>query len=300
MAGAALGRPTWPGKARIVTFGELLWDVFADGARLGGSPANVAYHVALLGAPATLISRVGADVRGRLATQRLLASGVDTRLIQNDPQLPTGTVDVEFRGSEPSYHIKTPAAWDAIAVPPHLPTPAVFCFGTLAARCATTRTTLIRLLQHMDQMPTADRPVRLLDLNLRPPHADISTVRANLRYAEVAKLNDEELSWLEQHVGQGNGLDYLLDRHGLRWVIISHGAGGATLHGHALRAHQPGIVVSGGDPVGAGDALVAAFAVLLSRGKHPLDALSSANRYAAWVASERGAMPAKNARTPRI
>ncbi len=270
---------------------------------LGGSPANVAYHAALLGAPATLISRVGADALGRRATQQLLAAGVDTSRLQTDAVLPTGMVHVEFHQRQPTYRIATPAAWDAIGVSREhvqLGPTSVFCFGTLAARSQTSRTTLTRLLQTLDQFSLAERPWRLLDLNLRPPHSDFGVVQTHLRYAEILKLNDEELHWLEEQVGHGNGLDYLLERHQLRWVIVTHGPGGATLYGHALRVHASVSLAQGGDTVGAGGAFVAAIAVQLSRGKRPPEALSAANRYAGWVAGERGAMPQKNARTPEI
>ena len=270
---------------------------------LGGSPANVAYHAALLGAPASLISRVGADVLGRHATLQLSASGVDTRWVQIDTQLPTGKVRVESHQHQPSYSIATPAAWDAIeAMPTHLPRGAtdVFCFGTLAARSERSRATLTRMLQHLDHLPAKERPWRFLDLNLRPPYCDLGAIQTNLRYAEIVKLNDEELHWLEQQVGHGNGLEYLLGRHQVRWVIVTHGSGGATLYGHALRVHAASSLASGGDTVGAGDAFVAAFAVQLTRGQKPPCALSAANRYAGWVASERGAMPKKNTRTPKV
>lgn len=268
---------------------------------LGGSPANVAYHAALLGASAALVSRVGADALGRRATEQLHAAGVDTRWLQTDPLLPTGMVQVDFQDQQPVYRIAAPSAWDAIAFSPEsVPRGAasVFCFGTLAARSRASRETLTRFLQVLDRLPLTERPWRLLDLNLRPPYADLSVVQNILRSAEIVKLNDEELHCLEQQLGRGNGLSYLLERHRLRWVIITHGAAGATLYGHSLRVHCAATPACAGDTVGAGDAFVAAFAVQLTRGKRPPEALHAANRYAGWVAGERGAMPQRNARTP--
>ena len=55
---------------RIIGLGEVLWDLFPDGARFGGAPANVACAAAsLLGATGavTLVSALGDDRRGREA-----------------------------------------------------------------------------------------------------------------------------------------------------------------------------------------------------------------------------------------
>ena len=64
--------------AAVVSWGELLWDVFADEERLGGCACNVAYHLAALGESVSLVSRVGNDERGEAALRRLREVGVDT------------------------------------------------------------------------------------------------------------------------------------------------------------------------------------------------------------------------------
>jgi fructokinase len=49
----------------VVGLGEVLWDVFPDGPRFGGAPANFACHAAMLGAGAFMVSRVGTDELGK-------------------------------------------------------------------------------------------------------------------------------------------------------------------------------------------------------------------------------------------
>ena len=78
----------------IVCIGELLWDLLPSGPQLGGAPSNLAVHLAALGAQSVLISRVGADDRGREALRRLAARGVNISGVSSDHQLPTGTVGV--------------------------------------------------------------------------------------------------------------------------------------------------------------------------------------------------------------
>ena len=51
-------------KPRIISFGEVLWDLFPDGGRFGGAPANFACHAALQGAEVTICTAVGDDSYG--------------------------------------------------------------------------------------------------------------------------------------------------------------------------------------------------------------------------------------------
>src|SRR5262245_18154281 len=98
----------------LVCWGELLWDLFPDGPRLGGTAANAAYHAAQLGQRVALVSRVGNDALGARAKEQLAAAGVDVRCVQVDPERPTGTVKVELHAGEPSYRIESEVAWDRI------------------------------------------------------------------------------------------------------------------------------------------------------------------------------------------
>jgi len=303
MAGAALGAGPSCGKPKLIAFGELLWDIFENAEHLGGSPANVAYHAALLGAESHLISRVGADQRGRAAISHLAASQVVTDDIQRDSARRTGCVTVTMANGSPRFRIDDHSAWDAIEAPRSLrllENAHVFCFSTLAQRTLPNRRTLFDLLFELSRSHGARRTLRVLDLNLRPPHVDRALIDHSLRWADVVKVNDDELTWLENTLGGSSAARFILDRFSVRFLVVTHGARGATLFGHSLRVHCPGVAVAGGDPVGAGDAFVAAFSVALASNFKPNLALERANSYAAWVASETGAMPSKNARTPRV
>ena len=48
----------------VVGLGEVLWDVFPEGKKLGGAPANFAYHVAQLGLDGIVVSAIGNDELG--------------------------------------------------------------------------------------------------------------------------------------------------------------------------------------------------------------------------------------------
>ena len=48
----------------VVGMGEVLWDVFGDSKRLGGAPANFAYHASRFGHEGLVVSAVGNDTDG--------------------------------------------------------------------------------------------------------------------------------------------------------------------------------------------------------------------------------------------
>src|SRR5215217_7955526 len=79
----------------VVIWGELLWDRFPDGDRLGGAPANVAWHLGQAGGWPQLVTRVGDDDDGRRACEAL-SQLVDTELVQIDPERATGEVTVRI------------------------------------------------------------------------------------------------------------------------------------------------------------------------------------------------------------
>src|SRR5215475_850108 len=68
-------------RATVVGIGEILWDVFPDGPRFGGAPANFACSVAELARDRIDVyaaGAVGTDGLGRTAIEVLRGRGVDT------------------------------------------------------------------------------------------------------------------------------------------------------------------------------------------------------------------------------
>lgn len=56
----------------VVGLGEVLWDLFPKGKRLGGAPANFAYHAAQFGHEGLVVSAVGLDRLGSVIPADLL------------------------------------------------------------------------------------------------------------------------------------------------------------------------------------------------------------------------------------
>ena len=48
----------------VVGMGEALWDVLPEGKKIGGAPANFAYHVGQFGLESRAVSAIGDDALG--------------------------------------------------------------------------------------------------------------------------------------------------------------------------------------------------------------------------------------------
>ena len=88
------GKNVFHHPPRVVSFGEILFDVIDGVPWLGGAPLNLAVHLHRQGAETTLISAVGADPLGRSALKQIQEFGLDTGSIAVLEQFPTGTVTV--------------------------------------------------------------------------------------------------------------------------------------------------------------------------------------------------------------
>lgn len=282
-----------PAPLTIVGLGELLWDVFPDGSRrLGGAPANAAYHASALGDHGVLLTRVGADAAGGAALTLLKDRGVDVSQVQRDRSRPTGTARIQL-APEPSFSFDMAAAWTdpewTDAWQELVAGCDALCFGTLLCAQPAGR----RVLERAAAAASA-RALRLLDVNLRPPYTPDAAVDAALALCSAVKLSEEEAAALGARLRVPDVAGHLLGR-GLRAVALTRGARGSLLLTPEGRHACPGFPLPGPEPghdaVGAGDAFTAALAHHLVRG-HPVERTNvAANRYAAHVASRAGAMP---------
>lgn len=150
----------------VVGMGEALWDVLPEGKKIGGAPANFAYHVSQFGLNSRVVSAVGDDKLGMEILDNFREKKLNA-MVEIVPY-PTGTVQVELDAEGvPCYDIKEGVAWDNIPYTPALEdlakhTKAV-CFGSLAQRSVVSRDTINRFI---DAMPAEDT-LKIFDINLR-------------------------------------------------------------------------------------------------------------------------------------
>jgi fructokinase len=287
-----------PFRPIIVGLGEILWDVFPDGPRFGGAPANFACSAAELRGPGVdvhIASAVGRDDLGSKAVKLLHERGVGTSCVATLDR-PTGTVLVELDSAgHASYTFAADTAWDNIPWSGDLQRLAasadVVCFGTLGQRSETSRQTIERFVR-------ATRPdcLRILDINLRPPFWTTEVIRSSLEHANVVKLNETELPTVADLLGwKGSDhelLQRLLDQYALRAAALTRGAEGALLMSSSSDfSNLPAEPTTVVDTVGAGDAYSAALAIGLLENL-PLAAINAwGMRVASFVCSQPGATP---------
>ena len=279
----------------VVGLGEALWDMLPTGKHLGGAPLNFAYIASLLGEHAVIASRIGNDPLGAEIQSELGRRNLDISGIQTDAKLPTGTVDVRFRSGQPEYEIRQPVAWDALEWNPKWREIAAksdaVCFGSLAQRAAKSRETIQNFLEN-----TRPECLRVFDINLRRPFYEREVIDSSLHLATILKLNDAELPEIAailvlKGASSSALMRELLDKYGLKVVLVTCGERGAMAAQDDKVVSHPGFKVRVRDTIGAGDAFTAAAIHCILRGFELEKTLAFANKWASWVASEEGGMP---------
>ncbi len=282
-------------KPLVIGIGEILWDVLPGGEQLGGAPANFSYHAAALGAVGLPISTVGSDIRGRLALEHLQKRGMAIGGITISPDYPTGYVEARLdRQGVASYHFPDDIAWDHLVVNDWAARmgqiASVVCFGSLAQRSTDSRRAIGDFLAGLP-----DAVLKVFDINLRQNFYSKEIIEQSLARANILKLNDEELPVIARlfdlQGDDGQMLGSLRDRYGLQLVILTRGGHGSLLLTKESRSDHPGLPADLVDTIGAGDSFTAAAAICFLFGL-PLDEINGhANRLAAYVCGQSGAMP---------
>jgi fructokinase len=283
-------------QALMIGLGEVLWDLLPSGKVLGGAPANFAYMASVLGDQGIVASRVGDDDLGHEARTAMEQLGLSTSYVQQDKLHATGTAKVIVdQAGQPNFTIKEPVAWDFLEWTTQweeLSTKAdVVCFGSLAQRSDKSAFTIEHFLKN-----TPKNALRVCDVNLRESFYNQGVLRRSFEYADIVKLNDQELlqvSYLfKLGIGTHEGLaQRLLHLCNLRLVCITCGSRGSLLVTQDETVAHKGFRVTVADAVGAGDAFTACLAHHFLR-RHSLQEISeSANRFASWVATQTGATP---------
>ncbi len=276
--------------------GEALWDVLPEGKKIGGAPANFAYHVSQFGLTSCVVSAVGPDALGKEIQENLTSKGLN-HLIAEVPY-PTGTVQVEIdQAGVPQYEIKENVAWDNIPYTSQLEslakrTQAVY-FGSLAQRNVVSRETINRFL---DAMPQTEDSLVVFDVNLRQGFYNKEILCNSMRRCNILKINDEELVTVSRMFGYP-GIDLqdkcwiLMGKYNLKMLILTCGINGSYVFTPENVSFQPTPKVEVADTVGAGDSFTAAFIASILKGKSVAEAHSIAVRTSAFVCTKDGAMP---------
>ncbi len=291
----------------IVGLGEILFDCLPDGKKLGGAPANFAYHASQFGLNGIAVSAIGDDEDGREIVDILKNQGANSHL--ETVAFPTGTVQVTLSGNGiPQYDICLGVAYDNIPWTPAIEEIAknarAVCFGSLAQRTAVTRETVQKFLDTMPQLGT----LKVFDINLRQQWYSKEVIEESLNRCNVLKLNDEEISLVssildlkavptptdEQPLQLTDFEDQCRDImriYDLQMIILTCGTNGSYVFHEDGVSFQPTPKVKVADTVGAGDSFTGSFVACVLNGKPIAEAHKTAVQVSAFVCSQNGAMP---------
>ena len=281
-------------KSFVVGLGEAVWDVLPEGKKLGGAPANFAYHAGQFGLETIAISALGEDELAAETIKALKDHGLNY-LMPHVPY-PTGTVQVTLTGDGiPAYEIKENVAWDNIPYTSEIAEIAkncrAVCFGSLAQRNVTSWATI---RQFLDDTP-ADC-LKIFDINLRQQFYTKVVIEESLKRCNILKINDEELVVIKRMYGYDDldmrGIcEKILEEYGLLMLVLTCGTNGSYVFAPGLTSFQDTPKVKVADTVGAGDSFTGSFCAAILNGKSMKEAHKKAVEVSAFVCTQNGAMP---------
>lgn len=283
-------------KDIIVGLGEALWDVLPDGKKIGGAPANFAYHVGRFGYGSVAVSAVGEDRLGDETVAALEGKGLG--YVFPRVPYPTGTVQVSLdEDGVPTYDIRENVAWDNIPFTPEIEDVArncrAVCWGSLAQRNVVSRETISKFL---DTMPDGDGRLKIFDVNLRQNFYTKEVLSESVRRCNVLKINDEELVIIGRLFGYP-GLDMrdkcwlILGKYNLDMLVLTCGVNGSYVFTPGFISFQETPCVEVADTVGAGDSFTGSFCAAILSGMPVKEAHRLAVGVSAYVCTQNGAMP---------
>ncbi len=300
----------------IIACGELLIDFVSTESGItlaeapgfkkaaGGAPANVAVGVARLGYRAGFLGQVGDDDFGHFLAHTLTESGVDAKGLRFSAEARTALAFVSLRadGERNFMFFRHPSA-DMLWRPEDVDATyaagtRIFHYGSISLIGEPSRSATLAALGHA----RAGGALISYDPNLRlalwPSAEDARQgMLAGWRYADLAKVSEEELAFLSGENELERGARALWhDR--LKLLVITHGPAGCTYFTANSGGKLPGFAVEAVDTTGAGDGFVAGLlAGLLDydlRWDKPIleQALCLGNAVGALTTTQRGAIPA--------
>lgn len=280
----------------ILVIGEMLIDIFPDYQRMGGAPFNFAFHLKKLGFPVRLISRVGDDRHGHALLAMAEQNGFDPADIQIDSRHPTGTVQVTLDAAGvPRFDICQHVAYDYLSLDPDvlsgIDDATMTYFGSLLQRTDTACRQVTQLLSRQ-----RGRGTHFCDINMRFPHVNPHAVAESLNYADMLKLNEEELEKITQRFDgpmDGDGaLSWLMRTFDIQHIALTRGGQGSTFAWSGGVIHRPATEARAiVDTVGAGDGYAAILAAGYIRQLAWDATVEAASRFAGRICQIAGAVP---------
>ncbi|QQS36120.1 MAG: hypothetical protein IPM56_18075 [Ignavibacteriales bacterium] len=281
----------------ITSIGEILFDVYPDKKIPGGAPFNFIYHIKKITGEGSFISRIGDDEYGKEISAFLKRNNISTELIQMDTEHPTGLAIASLDENKiPHWEIKENCAYDFIELNQLVETHLLnysdcIYFGTLAQRGEVSANSLNKIFRMNKKF--------ICDLNIRQNYYSKEVLDSSLKTANVLKMNTEELNlvynlFYNRVFVENEIATRIINDFEIEMIAVTNGEEGAAIYTsnskNIMKAKTRNVV----DTVGAGDAYSAVLCLGYLRNLHPEKINTIASEFAAYIVTQRGALPAND------
>lgn len=275
---------------KILSFGEIIWDVYENESFIGGAPLNLAAHCSKQGAVSFMLSSVGNDDLGKDALEIVKNFNVNTDFVSINQEKETGKCIVTLNeNGVPSYNVLTDVSYDYIKSPDNINELQFdfFCFGTLALRSKENLETVKSILKNGNIKKV------YCDINIRPPFFSNDVILFALKNSNILKISDEELHFVTDVCALKELEDIAEKYSNLEFILLTQGENGATVYDcknkKTYTENAPKVEVK--STVGAGDSFGATFICEYFKTNDTQKSLKKATEISAFVVSKKEAIP---------
>lgn len=275
---------------KILSFGEIIWDVYENESFIGGAPLNLAAHCSKQGADSFMLSSVGNDDLGKEALKIVNNFYVNTDFVSINNEKETGKCIVTLNeNGVPRYNVLTDVSYDYIKSPDNINELQFdfFCFGTLALRSEENLETVKSILKNGNVKKV------YCDINIRPPFFSDNVILFALENSNILKISDEELHYVTETCNCKELEDIARKYSNLEFILLTQGENGATVYDckneKTYFENAPKVEVK--STVGAGDSFGATFICEYFKTNDIKKSLKKATEISAFVVSKKEAIP---------
>lgn len=277
----------------LLSFGEIIWDVFPEKTALGGAPLNLAAYVAGLGDNAYILSTVGTDQLGKDAIDKINNLNIKTDYIELNENTESGKCIVSLDDCGiPTYNILDNVAYDYIEIPNKELNFDVLSFGTLALRHNKNLNTLKTIISNNKFKDI------FVDVNIRAPFYTEDIIKFAISNATILKISDEELPVIKNvlniNLTENKDILILISKlyNNLKLIILTKGSKGSTAYSvkENIFYNSPAVPTNVISTVGAGDSFSGSFLHKYYSGNNIKECLDFAAKVSSIVCSKAEAV----------
>lgn len=252
----------------ILTFGELLYDVYDNVSVIGGAPFNYSLQLSRLinnEDKLRFITALGNDDYSKDAINFINNENIDSSLIEILDNYETGKATVFLNEKKvPDYIIHENVAWDNIEYNENIEKALqekydMFYFNILSQRNEKSYSTLKKIFKNIDSK------YKVCDVTFRKNYYTKDKIKESLEFLNILKINDDELAVIKElfYPSLENDNETLLKAinkdFNIDYIFLTLGAKGASVLHNDEYIFSPSNKVNVIDTVGAGDSFCAAL-----------------------------------------